>query len=46
MNRLNSDNRFESWELVDDAQDSCEPTGLKEEEGDVRMVEAGRILHC
>ena len=34
------DDRFESWNLVSDAQDSCQPTRLKEEERDVGVVEA------
>jgi hypothetical protein len=42
----NSDNRLESRKLVDDTQDSCKSTGLKEEEGDVRMIEAGQFLRC
>ena len=46
MHGSNSDYRFESWELAGDTEDSCEPTGLKEEDRDVCMVEAGRFLCC
>jgi len=41
MEGFNRDNRFESWELVGDIHDSCESTGLKEKEGDIRMGKAG-----
>ena len=43
MESSDGNNRFESWQAVGNAQDGCESTGLKEEEGDVRVVEAGRI---
>lgn len=46
MESSNGDNRFEGWEFVSDAQDSCEPAGLKEEEGDVRMAKTGQIPRC
>lgn len=44
---FNYDNRFESWELFNDTLDSFKPAvGLKEEEGDVCVVEAEQFLHC
>ena len=46
MKGSNGDDRFESWELVDDTQDARQSTGLKEEDGDVRMAKAGRIQRC
>jgi len=46
MEGSNGDNRFESWEFVDDTQDGRKPTGLKEEEGDIRVAKAGRIPRC
>jgi len=46
MEGSNGDDRFESWELADDAQDGRKSTGLKEEEGDIRMAKAGWIPRC
>ena len=40
MEGSDGDDRFESWELVDDTQDGRKSTGLKEEEGDIRMAKA------
>ena len=46
MEGSNGDNGFESWEFVGNAEDSSEPTGLKKEEGDVRMAKTGGIPRC
>ena len=46
MEGSNGNNRFEGWEFVGDAQDGRKPAGLKEEKGDIRMAEAGRIPRC
>ena len=46
IERSNCDNGFEGWEFVGDTQDGSESTGLKEDEGDVRMAKAGQIPRC
>ena len=42
----NGDDGFKSWELADNTKDSRKSAGLKEEEGDIRMAEAGQIPRC
>lgn len=44
MQGSDGDNGSEGREFVGDTQDSWEPTGLKEEEGDVCVVKAGPFL--
>ena len=43
MERSNGNDCFESWEFVGDTKDGRKSTGLKEQEGDIRMAKAGRI---